>query len=92
MSNGRSTARSRSAGFRFPDARRVARKPEQSSRSTTTFRIDFLRRDKFTLPDIGVPVPAVINSGAAKSACHRQGPGAMEWLKNSEAGGGLIDK
>jgi len=59
-----------------------------------TFRIDFLRKDKFTLPDIGVPVPAVINSTLAKSHASDKDPWAMEWLKNNEAGGGAyrIDK
>src|SRR3954469_19935478 len=31
-----------------------------------TFRIDFVRKDKLTLPDLGVPVPVIINSGLAK--------------------------
>jgi peptide/nickel transport system substrate-binding protein len=53
-----------------------------------TFRIDFLRHDKLTLPDIAVPVPIIINSGLAKSHATEQDPWAMEWLRNNEAGGG----
>src|ERR1700760_4289446 len=59
-----------------------------------TFRIDFLRKDKLTLPDIGVPVPIVINSELAKKHATDKDPWALEWLKNNEAGGGAfrIDK
>jgi peptide/nickel transport system substrate-binding protein len=53
-----------------------------------TFRIDFLRKDRLTLPDIGVPVPVVINSGLAKKHATDSDPWAMEWLKTNEAGGG----
>src|SRR5258708_8130490 len=70
-------------------------KPEQFvAVDDRTFRIDFLRRDKFTLPDIGVPVPVVINSALAKSHASDKDPWAMEWLKTNEAGGGAfrIDK
>jgi peptide/nickel transport system substrate-binding protein len=53
-----------------------------------TFRIDFLRKDKFTLPDLAVPTPAVFNSGLAKKHATDQDPWAQDWLKNNEAGGG----
>src|SRR5205085_9502064 len=55
-----------------------------------TFRIDFLRKDRLTLPDIGVPVPIVINSGLAGKHATEKDPWAMEWLKNNEAGGGAF--
>jgi peptide/nickel transport system substrate-binding protein len=55
-----------------------------------TFRIDFLRKDKLTLPDIGVPVPAVINSGLARKHATEKDPWALEWLKTNEAGGGAF--
>ncbi|MBV9829652.1 MAG: ABC transporter substrate-binding protein [Alphaproteobacteria bacterium] len=59
-----------------------------------TFRIDFLRKDRLTLPDLGVPVPIVINSELAKKHATDKDPWAMDWLKNNEAGGGAfkIDK
>jgi peptide/nickel transport system substrate-binding protein len=55
-----------------------------------TFRIDFLRKDKLTVPDLAVPVPIVINSGLAKKHATDQDPWAMEWLKQNEAGGGAF--
>ena len=39
-----------------------------------TIRIDFLRKDKLTLPDLAVVVPAVFNSKLARSPCQRQRP------------------
>ena len=53
-----------------------------------TFRIDFLRRDKLTLPDLCLPTPCVINSGLAKKHATASDPWAMEWLKDHEAGSG----
>ena len=64
-------------------------KPEQFvAVDDRTFRVDFLRRDKLTLPDLAVPVPAVINSELAKKHATPQDPWALEWLKNNVAGGG----
>jgi peptide/nickel transport system substrate-binding protein len=70
-------------------------KPEQFvAVDDHTFRIDFLRKDKLTMPDLAVPVPVVINSGLAKQHATAEDPWAMEWLKNNAAGGGAykIDK
>ena len=53
-----------------------------------TFRVNFLRRDKWTLPDLAVPVPVIINSTLARKHATEKDPWAMEWLKNNEAGGG----
>jgi peptide/nickel transport system substrate-binding protein len=53
-----------------------------------TFRIDFLRKDRLTFPDLAVPTPSVINSGLAKKHATDKDPWAMDWLKNAEAGGG----
>ena len=53
-----------------------------------TFRINFLRKDKLTLPDLAVPVPVIINSELAKKHATASDPWAMEWLKNNDAGGG----
>ncbi|WP_458098155.1 ABC transporter substrate-binding protein [Roseomonas sp. WA12] len=52
-----------------------------------TFRIDYLRRDKLTLPNLGVTIPFVIDSEMAV----RNGggdPWAKDWLKNNAAGSG----
>lgn len=53
-----------------------------------TFRINFLRKDKWTMPDLAVPVPIIINSTLAKKHATPSDPWAMEWLKNNAAGGG----
>ncbi len=64
-------------------------KPEQFvAVNDHTFRIDFLRRDKLTLPDLCLPTPCVINSGLAKKHATASDPWAMEWLKDHEAGSG----
>jgi peptide/nickel transport system substrate-binding protein len=53
-----------------------------------TFKVNFLRSDKLTLPDLAVPVAAIYNSTLAKKHATPQDPWAMEWLKNNTAGGG----
>src|SRR6266404_2539522 len=53
-----------------------------------TFRIDFLRNDKLSIPDLCVPTTGVINSNLAKAHATDKDPWAMEWLKNNESGGG----
>ncbi len=55
-----------------------------------TFRVDFLRKDRLTFPDLAVPTPIVINSGLARKHATDKDPWAMEWLKNAEAGGGAF--
>jgi len=64
-------------------------KPEQFvAVDDRTFRVDFLRRDKLTMPDLAVVVPAVFNAGLAKKHATGADPWAMEWLKNNLAAGG----
>jgi len=53
-----------------------------------TFKVQFLRKDKLTLPDIAVPVPAIYNSKLAKKHATKTDPWAMKWLKHNTAGGG----
>jgi len=66
-------------------------KPEQFvAVDDHTFRVDFLRRDKLTMPDLAVPVPVVINSGLAKKHATAQDPWAMEWLRANPAGSGAF--
>jgi peptide/nickel transport system substrate-binding protein len=55
-----------------------------------TFRVNFLRRDKWTLPDLAVPVPVIINAALARKHATEKDPWAMEWLKNNAAGGGAF--
>ena len=55
-----------------------------------TIRIDFLRKDKLTLPDLAVVVPAVFNSKLAKKHSTEKDPWAMDWMKTNSAGGGAF--
>lgn len=53
-----------------------------------TFRIDFKRQDKLTMPILGVPVGIVLNSSLARSHATAADPWALEWTKYNDAGGG----
>ncbi len=53
-----------------------------------TFRVAFVRKDKMTMPDLAVVVPAVFNSELATKHATAQDPWAMEWLKSNDAGSG----
>jgi peptide/nickel transport system substrate-binding protein len=55
-----------------------------------TFRIDLLRKDRLTLPDLAVPTIGIFNSGLAKQHATDKDPWAMDWLKNNEAGSGAF--
>lgn len=52
-----------------------------------TFRVDFLRRDKLSMPDLAVTIPFIFDSETAK-ANGGGDPWAKEYLKNNIAGGG----
>lgn len=52
-----------------------------------TFRIDFLRKDKLTLPDLAVTIPFIFDSELAIKNGGGD-PWAKEWLKNNIAGSG----
>ena len=63
-------------------------KPEQFvAVDERTFRIDYVRKDKLTLPNLGVTIPFVFDS---ELAIRNSGgdPWAKEWLKNNVAGSG----
>jgi peptide/nickel transport system substrate-binding protein len=53
-----------------------------------TFKIKLLRKDKLTVPDLGVPVPIVLNSELVKKHATEKDPWGLEWSKNNDAGGG----
>jgi peptide/nickel transport system substrate-binding protein len=55
-----------------------------------TFRVDFLRKDKLTLPDMCVPVAAIFNSQLAKKNATETDPWAMAWMKTNTAAGGAF--
>jgi peptide/nickel transport system substrate-binding protein len=64
-------------------------KPEQfEAVDDYTFRVKFIRKDKLSMPDLGVPVAVVINSKLAKQHATAQDPWAVEWVKQNDAGGG----
>jgi peptide/nickel transport system substrate-binding protein len=53
-----------------------------------TFRVDLPKKDKLSLPDMAVVVPAIYNSTLAKKNATEKDPWAMEWMKTNDAGGG----
>ena len=53
-----------------------------------TFRIDFIRKSKLTLPDLAVPVPMIINATVAKANATADDPWATEYLHRNTAGSG----
>lgn len=53
-----------------------------------TFRVDLPKKDKLSLPDMAVVVPAIYNSELAKKNATEKDPWAMEWMKTNDAGGG----
>lgn len=55
-----------------------------------TFRIDFIRPSKLTLPDLAVPVPMIINSKVAKANATADDPWATEYLHRNTAGSGAF--
>ncbi len=55
-----------------------------------TFKIDFIKKSKLTLPDVGVPVPIIINSTAAKKEATADDPWATEYLHRNPLGGGAF--
>ncbi|PJK30223.1 ABC transporter substrate-binding protein [Minwuia thermotolerans] len=66
-------------------------KPEQfTAVDEKTFRIDFLRPSKLTMPDLAVPVPIIINSKVAKANATQDDPWATEYLHRNPAGSGAF--
>jgi peptide/nickel transport system substrate-binding protein len=64
-------------------------KPEQFvAVDERTFRVDFLRPDRLTMPDLAVIVPCVFNSKQVKSKATAQDPWGLEYTKQNTAGGG----
>ena len=65
-------------------------KPEQFvAVDDKTFRIDYARRDKLLMPNLGVTIPFVFDSETAKANAGAD-PWAKEWLKNNVAGSGAF--
>ncbi len=53
-----------------------------------TFHVKFPRKDKLSMPDMGVPVASIYNSTLARKNATEKDPWAADWLKTNEAGGG----
>ncbi|HKY01146.1 MAG TPA: ABC transporter substrate-binding protein [Burkholderiales bacterium] len=53
-----------------------------------TFRVDFLRKDKLTMNDLGVPVASIFNSELVKKNATAEDPWGLAWTKTNIAGGG----
>src|SRR5450432_2199806 len=53
-----------------------------------TIRVDFLRKDRLTLPDLAVIVPCVLNSALVQKHVTEQDPWGLEFTKQNTAGSG----
>ena len=53
-----------------------------------TVRVDFLKKDRLTIPDLAVIVPCVINSELVKKHASEKDPWGLEYTKQNTAGSG----
>ncbi len=53
-----------------------------------TFRVDFIRKDRLTIPDLAVIVPAIYNSELIKKNATEKDPWGLDYTKVNIAGGG----
>ncbi|MBI5262941.1 MAG: ABC transporter substrate-binding protein [Bradyrhizobium sp.] len=53
-----------------------------------TVRVDFLKKDRLTIPDLAVIVPCVVNSGLVKKNASEKDPWGLEYTKQQTAGSG----
>src|SRR5579872_2765007 len=64
-------------------------KPEQFvAVDDHTVRVDFLRKDKLTVPDLAVIVPCIVNSELVKKHATAEDPWGLEYTKQNTAGSG----
>jgi peptide/nickel transport system substrate-binding protein len=64
-------------------------KPEQFvAVDDNTFRVDFLKKDRLTIPDLAVIVPGIYNSGLLKKHATEKDPWALDYTKSNTAGSG----
>ncbi|MFZ0258774.1 MAG: ABC transporter substrate-binding protein [Pseudolabrys sp.] len=64
-------------------------KPEQFvAVDDNTFRVDFARKDRLTVPDLAVIVPCVVNSELVKKHATEKDPWGVEFTKQNTAGSG----
>lgn len=55
-----------------------------------TIEVKLPVKDKLSLPDLGVPVPEIINSELVKKHVTDQDPWGLDWTKRNDAGGGAF--
>ncbi|MGA7487232.1 MAG: ABC transporter substrate-binding protein [Xanthobacteraceae bacterium] len=53
-----------------------------------TLRVDFIRKDRLTMPDLAVIVPAVYHSELVKKHATEKDPWGLDYTKSNIAGGG----
>jgi peptide/nickel transport system substrate-binding protein len=53
-----------------------------------TFRVDYLKKNHLTIPDIAVIVPGIYNSALLQSKATEKDPWALEYTKTNTAGSG----
>jgi peptide/nickel transport system substrate-binding protein len=53
-----------------------------------TIRVDFLRKDRLTIPDLAVIVPCIVNSELVKKNATPDDPWGLEYTKQKTAGSG----
>ncbi|NJS40577.1 MAG: ABC transporter substrate-binding protein, partial [Rhodobacteraceae bacterium] len=67
-------------------------KPEQFvAVDDHTFRVDFIRKDRLTIPDLAVIVPAVYHSRLVQKNSNPKDPWGLEYTKTNIAGGGAYE-
>ena len=54
----------------------------------STFRVDFVKKDRLTMPDLAVIVPGIYNSELLKKNATEKDPWALEYTKSNTAGSG----
>ena len=55
-----------------------------------TFRVDFAKKDRLTIPDLAVIVPCVLNSQLVKKHATEQDPWGLEYTKLNTVGSGAF--
>jgi peptide/nickel transport system substrate-binding protein len=53
-----------------------------------TVRVDFLKKDRLTVPDLAVIVPCIVNSELVKKNANEKDPWGLEFTKQQTAGSG----
>ncbi|MFM9849797.1 MAG: ABC transporter substrate-binding protein [Hyphomicrobiaceae bacterium] len=53
-----------------------------------TVRVDFIKKDRLTIPDLAVIVPCVLNSGLVKKNATEKDPWGLDYTKQNTAGSG----